>query len=84
MTAAENISACAFAATPQSATSATATVVPVDATHLQVRTFVDATAGGTQGVPAARRRERAPDHHLLRQVNGIAGARGCAPAPTRP
>ena len=31
-----------------------------------------------------RRRERAPDHHLLRQVNGIAGARGCAPAPTRP
>ena len=30
------------------------------------------------------RHERAPDHHLLRQVNGIAGARGCAPAPTRP
>ena len=50
MTASETISACAFAATAQSATAATATVVPVDATHMQVRTFVD---DATTGVPAA-------------------------------
>ena len=50
VTASETISACAFAATAQSATAATATVVPVDATHMQVRTFVD---DATTGVPAA-------------------------------
>ena len=48
VTTSENTSACAFNATPQSATPATATIVPVDSTHMQVRTFVDVA-----GVPTA-------------------------------
>ena len=44
-----NIGSCAYNATPASATPATATVEPVDANNVRVRTFVD-DAGG---VPAA-------------------------------
>jgi hypothetical protein len=53
VTTSETITSCAFAASPSSATPATATVYPVDSTHVQVRTFVDSTTTGpTQGIPA--------------------------------
>jgi hypothetical protein len=45
-----NIGSCAYNATPASATPATATVEPIDANNLRVRTFAD---DGVSGVPAA-------------------------------
>ena len=72
VTASETISACAFAATAQSATPATATVVPV---RRDAHAGADVRGRRDDRRAGRRRRERAPDHHLLRQVNGTAGAR---------
>jgi hypothetical protein len=49
VTFAANIGSCAYNATPASSTPATATVEPVDANNVRVRTFVD---DGATGVPA--------------------------------